>query len=511
MLEFADTDTTPGSTNGQPEHDRRVVAILPRGEAIRNFIYTGALDEVARDSEVTLLSVIPSEEIRGLLQDRYKAVYELEDLPENRLVVALREILDMAHGRWLWSEAARRRWRLRDVEAVARKRRLKRLAKKIACYSFASPSGLEVLSAIERYSSKWLRPTDKYVELLTEIRPSLVFNGSHVHSRVGMQAVRAAQWLGIPTATFIFSWDNLTSQGRIIPPYDYYLVWNDAIRDQLLRIYPSVNPKQVFVTGTPQFDFHFRREFHWSRAEFCAAVGCDPERPIVLYTTGMSNHMPGEVQIVEGIARLLRNMEDLGPPQLLVRVYPKDRSSRFDELRAKFPEVLFPDVPWEPAWLTPKLDDSYLLTNMLRHAEVGINVASTVSLELCMFDKPVINVGYNPPGIDPAVIDYGGYYRFDHYRPVVESRAVAVAGSERELGELLVESLLHPEHRSENRRNLIESFFGYTLDGWSSTRVAEVIQMLVSTNSGTVRGRVRPPFEHLGERRASSNPAGADS
>src|SRR5262249_41794127 len=155
------------------------------------------------------------------------------------------------------------------------------------------------------------------LHLFQELKPALVFNGSHVHSRVATQVVHAARRVGIPTATFIFSWDNLTSQGRIVPPYDHYLVWNNEIREQLLQIYRAVRPEQISVTGTPQFDFHFRPQFHWSREEFCTRVGADPARPIVLYSTGMANHMPGEPRIVEGIADMLAEMADLGRPQLL--------------------------------------------------------------------------------------------------------------------------------------------------------------------------------------------------
>ncbi|HEY8187121.1 MAG TPA: hypothetical protein VIF64_13690 [Pyrinomonadaceae bacterium] len=449
----------------------RVVAILPRGEAIRNFVYTGALDEVAREAEVTLLSVMPSSEVEELVRARYRNVFQLLDIEEKWIVRSIREVLDMAHGRWLWSKAAQERWRLRDDEANTSSLRLKRLAKKLACYPFANRAGLDLLSKMERTSSRRLRTTESYVRLFKKLKPALVFNGSHVHSRVAIQAVQAAQWLGIPTAAFVFSWDNLTSQGRIIPPYDYYLVWNEAIRNQLLQIYGSLRPEQVFVTGTPQFDFHFRREFSWTREEFCAHVGADPARPIVLYSTGMANHMPGEPTIVENIAAMLREMTDLRP-QLLVRVYPKDQTGRFEQIKSRNPDVLFPEIPWEPAWLTPKIEDAYLLTNTLRHAAVGINVASTVSLELCMFDKPVINVGYNPPELDVKELDYARCYTFEHYRPVVESGAIKVARSESEMRSMLQQALIEPQADSNRRRALIKEMFGNALDGYSGVRVA---------------------------------------
>ena len=462
----------------------RLVAILPRGEAIRNFVYTGALDEAARDADVSLLSVTPSAELFDLLRARYGEVRELREVREQRVVGSLREILDMAHGRWLWSEAAQERWRRHDLEAKASSRRLRRAVKKLACYPFANRAGLELFSKAERAASRWLRTTDEYVRLFQGLRPSLVFNGSHVHGRVATQAVQAAQWMGIPTATFIFSWDNLTSQGRVVPRYDYYLVWNEAIREQLLRIYGSVRPEQVFVTGTPQFDFHFRPEFHWTREEFCARVGADPARPVVLYSTGMANHMPGEPEIVEEVADMLGGMADLGSPQLLVRVYPKDLTGRFEELKRRRPDILFPVAPWDHSWLTPRLEDSYLLTNTLRHAAVGVNVASTVSLELCMFDKPVVNVGYNPRGLERDVLDYGRYYEFDHYRPVVESGAVAVARSRREMSEMLRKALADPREGSGRRQALIADMFGEGLDGRAGARLA---QRLVELAAGGAR------------------------
>jgi hypothetical protein len=239
----------------------------------------------------------------------------------------------------------------------------------------------------------------------------------------------------------------------------------------------------VTVTGTPQFDFHYREEYYWSREEFCRRVGADPSRPIVLYSTGMANHMPGEPEIVEGIAGMLREMTDLGPPQLLVRVYPKDQTGRFADLAARRADVLFPEVPWQPAWQTPKQEDTYLLINSLRHAAAGINVASTVSLELCIFDKPVINVAYNPTRSDIGPVDYARYYTFDHYRPIVESGAVSLARSEAEMRALIRRAIEQPNAGSSERRELLARMFGDLLDGRASDRIASQLSALARVTS----------------------------
>jgi hypothetical protein len=489
QIESYGADQLFNTVRGSQQERSRIVTILPRGEAIRNFVYAGALDEIARQAELHVLSVNPSKDIWSLLASRYENLSTLVEFPEPRLLGNLRELLDMAHGRWLWSEASQERWRLQDLESKGNAKYLKRLAKKMACYPLANRLGLNLLSSVESKASKQFLATNDYLNLFKKIKPSLVFNGSHIHSLrfnganhlwVAMQAVQAARRLAIPTATFIFSWDNLTSQGRIMPPYDFYFVWSEGLKADLLNMYRFVRPEQVFVTGTPQFDFHFRSEFYWSREAFCARVGADPARPIVLYTTGMDNHMPGEPIIVERIADQLKEMTGLGSPQLLVRVYPKDLTRRFEELKARRTDILFPSIPWEQTWITPKQEDIYLLTNMLKHSSVGINVASTVSLELCMFDKPIINIGYNPHGVDIQPIDYARYYDFDHYKPIVESGAVRLARSEEELRDLLIQGLTNPSIDSANRQRLIREMFGDTLDGRASSRIADYLIELAS-------------------------------
>ena len=57
---------------------------------------------------------------RDVLEAECGDVRELTETGQTWALGFLSEILDMAHGRWLWSEAAKARWRLRDVESSLR-------------------------------------------------------------------------------------------------------------------------------------------------------------------------------------------------------------------------------------------------------------------------------------------------------------------------------------------------------------------------------------------------------
>ncbi|MDZ4838519.1 MAG: hypothetical protein SGJ04_00790 [Bacteroidota bacterium] len=457
---------------------KHIVLILPRGEAIRNFILSGTAEILKRDNEITLISVIPTEALRQVLEQNCNQLIEIQDIKPTYQLGILREWIDIVHGRWLWSGAAKLRWKIRDSEAKGLKEKLSRTVKKWTAYPFVSRSGVYFLTNIENKLSQGKQTELTYFKLIKDLNPDHVFNGSHIHSKNALPIVHAAIKLGIPTSTFLFSWDNLTSQGRILPKYNHYIVWNQSIYNDLLKIYHHITAENVSITGTPQFDFHFKTENLWSREEYCDRMGLSPSRPIILYTTGMLNLMPGEEVLVKNLAKIISQIPS--KPQLIVRIYPKDTSGRFDKVKTELLDVKFPEIPWEKAHLTPLPEDLVLWSNMLAHCEVGINVASTVTLELAMFDKPIINVGYNPTGINIAPKDYSIYYSWDHYKPIVDTGALDIAWKESEIQRQIETYLSNPDRKKTERKGLLNTFFGDYLDGKSYVRIADTLNKIVN-------------------------------
>ena len=77
--------------------------------------------------------------------------------------------------------------------------------------------------------------------------------------------------------------------------------------------------------------------------------------------------------------------------------------------------IIFIDMKWDIEWYTPLIEDLILYTNLLRYCSLGINAASTVSLEFCMLGKPVINLYFDPPGsILPEHLKWKRHILFDH-------------------------------------------------------------------------------------------------
>ncbi len=459
-----------------------VVVVVPRGEAVRNFLYSDTLPELAKAARVTVLSVVQDDAILAGTRP-YAEILPLPEFPPPRPAAYLRTLIENAHDRWLWSAVAQNHWQLRDLRASERgwSARARRQLVKLSARLLAHEPVLAALTRWEQALHHRLRPTREFDALFAQLEPDLVFNGSHIHGLAGELPLRVAARLGIPTAGFIFSWDNLTSRSRIFVPYDHYLVWHENMKAQLLRIYPRLKPAQVAVTGTPQFDFHCDPRFAWSRAELCAAVGLDPARPYVLYTTGIANHFFAEHLHVAAVIQYLSELGLEPKPQLVVRTYVKGTSPEMLALaaRAAGPDVIFPPVRWESRWQTPLPEDLRLYTNLLRHAALGINAASTVSLELLLFDHPVINLDFDPPEANlPACLGYRRHIRFDHYWPIAQSGAVMVARSSADLRSMLKRGLTDPAADRDQRRALLTQTFGAALDGHAGRRVATTLLTL---------------------------------
>ncbi len=460
-----------------------IILVVPRGEAVRNFLYSDTLACLSQECRVTLLSVLDDEQFLARFRPFCERIIPLRYHRERRALAYLRLLTDTAHDRWLWSAVARNRWAIRQREAavMGRGARLKRRALAGLATVLARRRVLEGLTALEQRASWALRPTDEFRALFEKLEPDLVFNCSHIHGPAGELPLKVAHRMGIPTAGFIFSWDNLMSRSRIFVPYDYYLVWNERMRRQLLDIYPAVRPDRVLITGTPQFDFHFQPAFWLDRPELCQRIGADPDRPFVLYTTGIDKHFPEEHHHVRLVAELLAQLDIAPKPQLVVRMYVKGTSAAMKRMATTgLPNAVFPPVLWEERWHTPMYADLAVYTSLLRHAALGINAASTVSLELLMHDKPTINLGFDPPGTAlPEVFRFERHINFDHFRPVVASGATMVARSADDMRAMLHRGLTQPDGQRPQRTRFIAEMFDGTLDGRSGTRVAQQLVALM--------------------------------
>jgi hypothetical protein len=296
--------------------------------------------------------------------------------------------------------------------------------------------------------------------------------------------VLAAQSLGIPTATFIFSWDNLTSKGRIAAPFDHYLVWSELMRDELLRYYPEVSPERVHIVGTPQFDPYADERLIWPREEFFKRIGADPNRRLICYSGGDKGLCPEDPDNAGVLMELIRAGRINGDPQVVLRPTPVDDGTRYHDVRLKYPELMYAQPNWvhtrpgDWASVIPLPDDIQFLVNLTHHADLNVNLASTMSLDFAIHDKPVVNIAFNSRNPPPQGMPLWDFMNlFDHYQPVIKLGAARFPRSADELARHINEYLENPRLDREARRKFVDLEVSHR-SGLASQRIVEVLEQI---------------------------------
>jgi hypothetical protein len=289
--------------------------------------------------------------------------------------------------------------------------------------------------------------------------------------------VAAAKNLGIPTLAFIPSWDNVSTKNRLTFKYDGYLVWSEQTKRELHHFYPYTRRVPVYVVGAPQFDPFFQERFRQSRAEFCAGQGLRPELPIILYAISSPNvfrEHHGALYLAERVAR-----GDLGDLQMIIRPNPIHDFVEVAELARKFsPRVIMQRTSESGLALTARSQSERQVTewvNTFRHADVVVNLSSTVTVDAAIFDRPVVNLDYDPePGRPRQALVKEVNHRWTHFKPIAESGGVWLANVPEEVVAAVRTYLAHPGLHREGRRWIAEYVCGY-LDGRCGERMAEAI------------------------------------
>ncbi len=439
-----------------------VVIILPDGVGVRNFLLGPFPQLAAARWNLCVLHTVPDDFLAtyaplvdGTVQ--WRPLVSYRDTAASYL---LRAATSYAHLYWADTFAMRRKrnapvrgsWGMRFVHHLAR------VAGRLA----ASPLGMRALDRWHQASVAKRPEVAEYRELFERVRPSVLLC-SHQRPTVVLPAVLAARALDIPTATCIFSWDNLTSKGRIAAPFDYYLVWSEHMRREFRRYYPAISPERVHVVGTPQFDPYADRGLLWERSAFFGRIHADPARPLICYSGGDVGTTPDDPQHVRILMELIRAGAIPQEAQVVLRPAPGDPGDRFQGVCRDHPKLIFAPPAWvhtRPGdWtrVLPLPDDVRFLANLTHHSDLNINVASTMTLDFAIHDKPVVNIAFDvtsPPPHGRPLWDV--FYQYEHYRPVLELGAARIARSPAELAEHVTAYLACPSLDRAARRRLVE-------------------------------------------------------
>jgi hypothetical protein len=308
--------------------------------------------------------------------------------------------------------------------------------------------------------------------------PSLLLTSSPGLILAEVPLLRTAARRRIRTMAIDPSWDNFTNKLLPVRRVDRLLVWNDLMREQALA-WHGYRAEDVRLCGAPQFDGYFREGPSITRDEFLRRVGADPGRRLITVTTTPRELYPFHDHVVRALSAAIGSGAIPHPSQVLVRLHPRDDEAAYRDVQG-LPHVIIE----KPFRQTVKVADGMAvdvmaehqrhLADTMRHSDVAVNVASTITIEACVFDTPVVNVAFDGPESLEFARSAKRYYSFTHYTNITRHGAVRVANAPAEMIDAINRYLDDPRLDAEGRRRVVEEQCQF-LDGRSGERVADAV------------------------------------
>lgn len=424
---------------------KKIFILLPDGIGLRNFVYTS-------------FSKIGTE-------NNWDITY-WNNLPLNFSELGLKEEKLIGKPNFLTSlyKRARKEIELQNFEKQfcdsiytkysfkPNSKTLKQKAKNILVAFYIKKYGGKNLSKLREKIKNSERKTVYYkscADTLKKHKPAVVFstNQRPVNAIV---PILAAQDLGIPTATFIFSWDNLPKATMVIET-DYYFVWSVYMKHELLTYYPYIKEKQIFITGSPQFEPHFKKKYLYPKEEFFTKNKLPKGVEFICFSGDDITTSPHDPQYLEDVAKAIRVLNSKGYKLgILFRRCPVDFSNRFDSVIETFKDVIFViDPKWKnmgSVWNTvlPLQSDIVQLVNTIYNSSLVINVGSSMVFDFVCNDKPCAYINYNPSKV-PNKKDIHTIYKYVHFRSMPSPDAVIWLSNPNTMADQLENMLANPQ------------------------------------------------------------------
>ncbi len=297
-------------------------------------------------------------------------------------------------------------------------------------------------------------------------------------SRLERVVAVSTQSLGLPVCALIPSWDNISTKQKMLLDYDHYFVWSHTAVGELDQYYPEIDLADVTVVGAPQFDVFWNPHFEEPKAVWCRRHGLHPDRATIVYAVGSPNFLdevPGAVFVAEQLVG-----GAFGDAQMIVRPHPiHDRQELvgvFDRFGERVRVQSFDIATDHVIGRSQSSADVQDWVSTFRHADVVVNLCSTVSIDAAIAGTPVVNLAFDAaPGAPRAELIRAINQKWTHFAPVAASGGLWQAYDFEDLVAGIRTYLGYPARDAAKRLTMAESVIG-PIDGRAGLRLNQALR-----------------------------------
>tara|TARA_R110001583_G_scaffold21853_1_gene82612 strand:+ start:86 stop:1465 length:1380 start_codon:yes stop_codon:yes gene_type:complete len=440
---------------------KKVILVVPDGTGIRNYLFSQIIPILVNQNCDLLIyhalsdeAIIEVEKHHNIvlakkLIFKYKETFKQKFLREaicfGRLHFNARlENNSTVLTNWKRNHKGLKKWFYKGVELFGK---------------YVGKNYHRILNFEVKYQKALLKSIHNEVAFLKSYHPDVIFS-THQRAVNAIPLFKAAEILGIKTVGAIYSWDNLV-KARLAVRTDVYIVWSNYMRNELLRYYKEINPKDIFVTGTPQFELYQDVNIATKQA-FFTTHGLDINKLTICFSGDDTHTSPYDSNYLEDLVSSVKHNNLEEKVQIIFRRSPVDLSGRYDTIIEENDNLIFSIEPkWsntQKQWtqLFPYFEDVELLANICKHCDLVINVGSTMAHDFAIFNNPAAYINYD------AVPDKNWstktIYNYQHFKSMPEKDVVYWINTKDDYANIIDEILKNKNSLGKQWLETINSF-----------------------------------------------------
>jgi hypothetical protein len=317
-------------------------------------------------------------------------------------------------------------------------------------------------------------PDSAVIDWLSLTRPDVLFSSAHVFfDSWDVEYVKAAKFLGIPTAVSVPSWDNLLIKGTFTLFPNRVLLWNQGLSKEAQRLH-DVPEESIRITGAPVFDYLFDLKPSMDKRSFQELLGMPADARYLLYLGSSGGIATDETRDVLRLVEALQANPSTRDVFLLIRPHPY-HGGIWHNFKAEN-VLIWPNGSDMPISERSRLD--FFHSMFFCDGVVGINTSAM--LEAAILDKPCVTI--------MSSHGRGDITGVGHFHHLLDADFLYVAHDFQEASGQIQMILQGRDEKTENRKKFVRDFIRPGgLDRRAGALIARELEELarIDQDSGT--------------------------
>jgi len=327
-------------------------------------------------------------------------------------------------------------------------------------------------------------------DLFNKYKPDLLLVTSLGTFNYDQLFMRQAKKNQTKVVSLILSWDNTTTRGYPSAKSDLIITWSDIMKKELIQL-SDIDKSKIEIGGVAHYDMYFKKNLLYSRDELFNILGIDKELNLIFFATKSPNCYVSNEYVSQLIIDAINSKKLIKECQLLVRLHPiYYRINNSEQIYSNFIQN-FEKLSKRNKRLTlnqPKIesksinyamadDEIKLLSSILMHSSIVVNVFSTLNIEASIFDIPTVNISFEgkiPNNLKKARLNINQDLNETHNQRIVKSGGVEMVYDPQKLITSINAELLNPHKRKQGRKTIIKNEIGLN-HGSAGQKIAEII------------------------------------